>query len=260
MSEYQVTATVTALRRTPEDDGAMDTQLLFGEVFLVETEEDGWAYGRSHRDNYPGWVDLAALSAPVLIATHKVSALRTYAYAEPDLKSPPVGLISMNAPLPTARRDGKFIEVQRLGWVFEAHTAAVGECAEDYVSVAELFEHTPYLWGGRESLGLDCSALLQNALERAGISGCPRDSGDQEAWCRENWERVEFNDELSGLQRGDVIFWPGHVGIMTSETHFLHANGHHMLTIHEPVSRTVMRIAHHHAPVSAICRPPRLGG
>lgn len=260
MTDYQVSATVTALRRTPEDDGAMDTQLLFGEVFQVDEEKDGWAHGKAWRDGYKGWVDLSALSTPVLIATHTVSHLRTYAYVEPDLKSAPTGLISMNAPLPTARRESKYVEVPRLGWVFIGHLAALDDIADDFVAVAESYLGTPYLWGGRESLGLDCSGLVQNALERAGIKGCPRDSGDQEAWCREHWQSVELRDDLSGLQRGDIVFWPGHIGIMTSSSEFLHANAHHMMTAREPVATAVKRIGFHHAPVSGIYRPPGLSG
>ncbi len=253
---FQVTAGVAPVRQTPADDGPQDTQLLAGEVFLVEAEEDGWAKGRTAQDDYPGWVDMAALSAPVLIPTHQVKALRSYVFSEPDLKSAPICLISLNAKIVGGARAGKFIEAQRMGWVFDDHLRPVGDAWEsDYVAVAERFEHTPYFWGGKESLGLDCSGLVQSSLEAAGIM-VPRDTGPQEAWAKANWHSVEIHDDLDGLKRGDLVFWPGHVGIMTDADTLLHANGFHMKTVAESLRRAAKRIAFHHAPMSGIYRRP----
>lgn len=251
---HQVTAGVAPVRRTPEDDGAQETQLLAGEVFLVEGEEAGWARGRTAMDDYPGWVDMAALSAPALIPTHQVKALRSYVFSEPNLKSAPVCLISLNAKIVGGVRAGQFVEAQRMGWVFHAHLRAVGDPMEpDYVAVAERFLNTPYFWGGKESLGLDCSGLLQTSLEAAGIAA-PRDTGPQEAWARTHWQAVEITEDLSGLRRGDLVFWPGHVGIMTDPDTLLHANAFHMMTAAEPLRRAAKRIAHHYAPMSGIFR------
>lgn len=257
--DYQVTAGVAAIRRGPQDDSMMDSQLLAGEVFAVEEEAGGWARGLSRHDGYRGWVDMAALSAPVLIPTHRVSAIRTYVFAEPDLKSAPRFLVSLNAKIAAGRREGKFTESQRQGWIFTGHLAALDATEADWVGVAERFEHSPYLWGGKESLGLDCSGLIQVSLEASGVR-IPRDSGDQEAWARDRWQAVEMTESFSGLRRGDLVFWPGHVGVMTDAVHLLHANAFHMATAKEPLSLAARRIAHHHAPVSGIFRAPGVRG
>ena len=239
---YQVTAGVAPIRNAPAPDAMQETQLLAGETFTVREERDGFGYGASDLDGYEGWVDMAALSAPALIPTHTVKALRTYVFSEPDLKSAPVCLISLNAKIVGARRSGRFLEAQRMGWVFEPHLRAVGEALEpDWVAVAERFLHTPYFWGGKESLGLDCSGLIQSAMQAAGIA-IPRDSGPQEAWAKKHWTRVEPAEDFSGLQRGDLIFWPGHVGVMSDAETLLHANGHHMATVAEPLARAAKRI------------------
>ncbi|XBQ14841.1 MAG: NlpC/P60 family protein [Oceanicaulis sp.] len=257
---YQVTSGIAPIRRTPQPDGPQDTQLLAGETFTVEREENGFGYGTSGLDGYQGWVDMEALSAPALIPTHQVKALRTYVFSEPDIKSAPVCLISLNAKIVGARRSGRFVEAQRMGWVIEAHLRPVGEDHEaDWVAVAERFLNAPYFWGGKESLGLDCSGLIQTAMEAAGRL-IPRDSGPQEAWAKERWTPVEIREDFSGLQRGDLVFWPGHVGVMTDAETLLHANGHHMMTVAEPLARAAKRIAHQYAPMSGIYRDPGRGG
>ncbi|MEQ8434101.1 MAG: NlpC/P60 family protein [Oceanicaulis sp.] len=251
---YQVTAGVAPIRSAPEPDAMQETQLLAGETFTVTKERGGFGYGASGLDGYEGWVDMAALSAPALIPTHTVKALRTYVFSEPDLKSAPVCLISLNARVVGARRSGRFLEAQRMGWVFEPHLRAVGDDPEpDWVAVAERFLHTPYFWGGKESLGLDCSGLIQTAMQAAGIA-IPRDSGPQEAWAKEHWTRIEPGPDWSGLERGDLIFWPGHVGVMTDTATLLHANGHHMMTVAEPLARAAKRIEHQYAPMTGIYR------
>ena len=254
--EYQVTISVAPLRATPQEDGAMDTQLLHGEVFTVDEIKDGWAHGTARRDDYTGWVRESALAQPVLIATHRVSAQRTYAYREPDLKSPVRAMVSINAKIASAQREGRFVDAQRLGWVFDQHLAPLGAAETDYVDVAERFVHTPYLWGGRESIGTDCSGLVQTALEAAGVRGFPRDTKDQEAFAAARWQRIAIEPDFGGLQRGDLVFWPGHVGIMTDSRTLLHANAHHMSTVAEPLALAARRIAHNGAEVSLICRPP----
>lgn len=253
-TSYQVTASVTAIRSTPDVQAEQDTQLLNGEGFMVEREENGWGYGISTLDQYTGWVDMAALSAPVLIPTHTVKTLRTYVYSKPHIKSRPVGLISMNAKIAGARKEGRFIEAQRMGWVISEHLRPVGDPMEaDWVEVAERFIGTPYFWGGKESLGLDCSGLIQTAMEAAGMS-IPRDSGDQHEWAKDNWQSVEIKDDFSGLERGDLVFWPGHIGVMTDSETLLHANGHHMETFSESLARAAKRIEFNYAPLSGIYR------
>ncbi|MGF1462556.1 MAG: C40 family peptidase [Maricaulaceae bacterium] len=247
---YQVTAGVAAIRRTPDDDGAMDDQALHGEVFTVYEEVDGWGWGQSEADDYVGYVDMAALSAPVLPASHRVTALRTYVFSEPDLKSAPRFLISRAAQIVAGRAEGRFIEAQRAGWVFAGHLAALdAPPADDFVAVAETFLHAPYLWGGKESLGLDCSGLVQTAFAACGLA-CPRDADLQEAVLG---EALSLSPRPA-LRRGDLVFWPGHVGLMVDGTQLLHANAHHMATAIEPLTQAEARIGSQVGPIRAIKR------
>lgn len=249
--DYQVVIPAAPIRKSADARAAMDDQLLAGEVFAVLETVDGWAWGFSRADGYVGWVDLAGLSAEIHPVDRQVSVLRTYAFSEPSIKTAPNHLLSLNARFRAGRRDGRFVEAVGLGWVIEAHTAPIGETAGDFVAVAEAFLGTPYLWGGKESLGLDCSGLVQMALQAAGQT-MPRDADQQEAALAAAWSDVT---EASERQRGDVVFWPGHVGIMTDSEHLLHANASTMDVTLEPFAEAEARIRAAENPVRAIYRP-----
>jgi len=220
-----------ALRRAPASDAEQLDQLLFGELFEVLDVADGWAFGQARRDGYVGYVASEALGAPGAKPTHTVRALRTYGFSAPSIKAVPVGLYSMNVPVAEEGRDGRFVKTSG-GWFVEDHLAPVGDDAPDYVGVAERFVGTPYQWGGRESLGLDCSGLVQQALYAAGRA-CPRDS-DQQAG-------LGTAISADALQRGDLMFWRGHVAMLTSPTEIIHANSFRMAVAIEPLAEVVAR-------------------
>lgn len=227
-------APAVPLRGAPDADGEQATQLLFGEIFEVLEEAHGWAFGQSRRDRYVGYVRAGALGAAGDFPTHWVSALRTFAFAEPNLKTPIRTTLSMNSLVRIEAEDGRFALAADAGWVFKGHLTAIGEGACDHAGVALQFLGAPYQWGGRESLGLDCSALVQNALHAVGRT-CPRDSDQQFA-------ELGAPVEAQGLARGDLVFWKGHVSIMTDAEMMVHANGHHMAVTHEPLAPAIARI------------------
>lgn len=246
----QVTAGVAAMRAQPADDGEMVNQALYGdEVEVFDEREDGWAWVRLRTDGYAGYIAMEALSAPVLPATHQVTALRTYVFSEPNLKSAPRFLISRTAQLAVegAVHNG-FLPLARSGFVFADHLADLDSVATDWVGVAESFLGAPYLWGGRESLGCDCSGLIQTALRAGGIKA-PRDTGMQEPALG-----VALDRATTPLQRGDLVFWKGHVGVMTDPVHLLHANAHHMCVARESLAAAERRIAERYGPITSVRR------
>lgn len=226
------------LRRRPDAGAPLDTQLLFGEIVTVYDEAEGWAWVQNRRDDYVGYVPAAGLGPPADVpATHKVGVLRTFLYPQPDLKAPPRDALSFLSPLRVlGTRDG-FAETPD-GWIYARHLAPIDATAPDYVATALLFLGVPYLWGGRTSLGLDCSALVQLALDHAGLP-CPRDTGEQE---QAFGPAVAGNAEVPALRRGDLVFFPGHVAIGIDATTVVHANAGTMLTAVEDLSALVARV------------------
>ena len=230
---YRCAAPAVGLRRAPDTGAEQLDQLLYGEGFDVLEAKDGWAWGQARRDGYVGYVRLDDLAEGMNAPTHRVSALRAYAFSSPDIKSAPVGLLSLNALVRIDGGDGRFLKDADGGWIAAHQLSEVGVFETDAAAVAERYIGAPYQWGGRESLGLDCSGLVQQALYACGLS-CPRDS-DQQA----NIGEAAAQD---ALKRGDLVFWKGHVGMMLDAARMIHANAFHMQVAIEPLAEALARV------------------
>ncbi len=213
------------LRAAPRMESGIISEILFGEIVRVYEDKDGWAWLQNETDSYVGYAQSAGLSETIHPATHVVAVLRTYLYTDADLKSPTVELLSMSAEVSVAETDGAYARLAGGGWVWAAHLAALDAFETDHAAVALRFLGTPYLWGGRTSLGLDCSGLVQVALARCGKK-IPRDSDMQEAV---SGAPVPFDGDFSVLRHGDHVIWPGHCGFCLGEARFVHANATDMM-------------------------------
>jgi cell wall-associated NlpC family hydrolase len=219
----------------PHPEAAWLTEALFGERIIVyETDAEGWAWGQLQRDRYVGWLSASRLGPISGEATHRVTALRTLGFPAPDIKRPPLAALPLGAEIIVTRSDGTFVITDAGLYVPTSHVAPIGSKEPDFVAVAERFLGAPYLWGGKTSLGIDCSGLVQVALQAAGIE-CPRDS-DMQA------QALGAPIEFSKLERGDLVFWKGHVAIGRDPLTLLHANAHHMMVAIEPIDTALERI------------------
>jgi cell wall-associated NlpC family hydrolase len=222
-----------AIRRGPDGASEQMDQLLFGEIFEAVEEEGAWLWGRARRDGYVGFVEAAALKSPGPLPTHRVSAVRTYAFAEPSIKTRAAGPYSQGSLVAVDAVDGRLSHSAGAGWMASGHLSPIGVFESDWAAVAETCLGAPYLWGGRESLGLDCSGLVQQALFACGLA-CPRDADMQQA-LGHAIGREDFG-------RGDLVFWKGHVAIGLDETRIVHANAWHMAVAIEPLEAAITRI------------------
>lgn len=248
--EFQIADAIAQLHNAPSSDAEMVSQALMGErATIYDRNAEGWAWGQLNSDGYVGWLPDRALAKPSGTPTHKVTALRTFAFPGPSIKLPPVTALLMGTTITVTRQDGAFA-VTREGWHLPLpHVCGIDQHADDFVAVAERFAGTPYLWGGKSSLGIDCSGLVQVSLNAAG-TGCPRDSDMQQ----DGLGRTLDATESKKLQRGDLIFWKGHVAIVRDATSIVHANAHHMATAIEPTRDAIARIKAAGSEVTSIKR------
>ena len=240
---------VVSVHKVPRFDSMQLTQALMGETVKLFHEEEGWAWVQLARDGYVGYVNGNALSSDVSQPTHRVAVPSTFMYPEPGLKTQPAVALTLNAEVTVLAESGAFSRLANGRFVFTAHLKPIGVFETDFAGVAEMFRHVPYYWGGKSVQGLDCSGLVQLSLEAAGIPA-PRDSDMQE----NTLGRKLMVNDLDALTRGDLVFWNGHVGIMTDGTTLLHANGHHMMVVAEPLKDAVERIAARYGEITSIRR------
>jgi hypothetical protein len=247
---FEIAEAIAPLRSKPSSDAMLLTQALKGErVTIYDRDGEGWAWGQLNSDGYVGWLPDRALARPASEPTHKITALRTFAFPGPSIKLPPVDTLMMGTTVTVLREDGAFA-VSREGWYLPLpHVGGLDRFERDFVDVAERFAGTPYLWGGKSSLGIDCSGLVQIALNAAG-TGCPRDSDMQQ----DGLGRALDLAESMKLQRGDLIFWKGHVAIVRDANSIVHANAHHMATATENTRDAIARIKAAGSEVTAIKR------
>jgi cell wall-associated NlpC family hydrolase len=247
---FEISDGIAPLREGPSSEAMLATQALKGErVTIYDYNGEGFAWGQLNSDGYVGWLPERALAKPDGKPTHKVTAIRTFAFPGPSIKLPPAETLVMGALVSVTREDGAFA-VTREGWYLpRQHVGGVDIYVDDFVAVAERFVGTPYLWGGKSSLGIDCSGLVQVALNAAG-TGCPRDSDMQQ----DGLGRLLGLAESSKPQRGDLMFWKGHVAIVRDADHIVHANAHHMATVIENTRDAIARIKAAGSEITAIKR------
>jgi cell wall-associated NlpC family hydrolase len=234
----------TALRIRPSDDAAQDSELLFGENFTVYDRAGGWAWGQATNDLYVGYVREDALTAP-FAAQARITALLAPVFTAADLKTAVQDLLPLNAMVSVKGPDGDYLQIGEGRWLHQRHLAPSAE--KDFVAVAERFLGVPYVWGGKTAMGLDCSGLIQTALQAVG-KAAPRDTDMMEKAFGGPVRRSE-------VRRGDLVFWKSHMGVMLDDTRLLHANAFHMLVVIEPLAEAIARIEKIAGPVTSIKRP-----
>ena len=244
--EREVIDAQAPMRAGPAPDAPLVTEALMGErVTIYEFNDEGWAWGQLADDGYVGWLPANALLAPRAAPTHRVTALRTLAFPAPSIKLPPVVMPPLGAKLAVTREQDRFA-VSPLGFVPAGHLAPLDHREADFVAVAERFVGAPYLWGGKTNYGLDCSGLVQVALNACGIA-CPRDSDMIE-------RQMGHAIDVGQARRGDLVFWKGHMAIVRDAAAIVHASAFHMAVAIEPIEEAIARISAAGSEVTSVKR------
>jgi hypothetical protein len=241
--KFSVCVGRASLRVRPGNDAAQDSELLFGERFTVYDRGHGWAWGQAGSDLYVGYLHEDALGAP-FAAQARITALMAPVFSAADLKTPVRDLLPLNAAVPVLERDSDYVKIAEGAWLHQRHLEPSME--KDFVAVAKRFLGVPYVWGGKTAAGLDCSGLIQTALQAIG-KAAPRDTDMME-------KALGETTALAVVQRGDLVFWKGHMGVMLDAERLLHANAFHMAVAIEPLAEAMARIEKIAGPVTSIRR------
>lgn len=239
----RVIAPVADLRSRASPDAGLDSQLIAGDEVMIFEDHEGWAWVQAVRDGYVGYAPSWAIATDAPAPTHRVRVPRSFVYREPDMKRPMVMAHSIGAAIAVtgeAETRGTIYALLGDGSAMVAdHLEPISATHGDFVSITETLDGTPYLWGGASAFGIDCSGLVQLALRLCGQTVL-RDTDMQAASIG---TPLMVADDLSGLRRGDLVFWKGHVAIMRDDDTIIHANGRTMMVNSEPLAEAVERIA-----------------
>ncbi len=213
----------------------LSTQLLYGEACDVFEAKNGWSWIQSRRDNYVGYTPSINLTRKTYKPNSKVISLRTIIYTKPDIKSPTKCYLSFNSLVEVSKIKGKYSYIKNLGWCPSLDLVNIKSSKFNHIDLSKLYLDTPYLWGGRDSMGIDCSGLVQN-LHQINNKPFPRDTDMQEVFVTNEVKHEKY------LKAGDLVFWKGHVAMMIDDFNIIHANAFHMKTAIEPLSIARKRI------------------
>lgn len=213
-------------------DGPRDRQRLLGDIVTVLEDHEGWSFVLCD-DGYVGYIQQASLGT-VVPAFHMVDTVATHAYQTDDFKSAALMHLPFGCKVAVLDERRKFYETN-VGFISKKHLRPLDQPFQDPATIAQLHFGVPYLWGGNSTLGIDCSGLIAASLSACGIP-CPADSDMQ---CDQLGETIPDN---ATLQRGDLIFWQGHVGMMVDADTMIHANAHHMACRYEEIAQATLRI------------------
>ena len=229
-----------SMRLEPDEKENLETECLFGESVEILDTHGEWVFCKLLTDNYHGWIKkdcLGFLKNP----THRVLNLRTNIFSSKDVKSNCIHYLSLGSKIHIHKIEDNWATIYlsdrhdiKIAYVPNKHIVSIKHKVKDWVTVAEQFIGAPYKWGGRDSMGIDCSALIQLSCEAYG-KNIPRNTQEQ----INITNSIVYN--LDKLKRGHVIFWDGHVAVMVDNFNCLHSNAFHMKTIVEPLNDIILR-------------------
>lgn len=251
LPEYRVRVPIAQVSAFASENASCTSEALYGErVTLLETQHN-WGLIRQSHDGYQGFIKLEDITTltpgntQCPDSTHWVSQRSTLLFQQPDLKSPIAYRIPFASELClTSLADSKFSETDCGYFVWTEHCLEFARThAQDPLSIAHsMFLGAPYRWGGRSPEGVDCSGLLQVLARSQGLS-IPRDSGDQEAF-------IEQQIRAPDYQAKDIVYWPGHTGILLDSVSVLHATAFTLSCVVEPLEAVIKRAG----PMSSVRR------
>lgn len=200
----------------PSTNSEVSSQILYGEKFKILSKKKNWIKIKTNFDNYTGYIKKNKFNVN-FTPTNKICKLKSKIFKKIDNKFLPTDkYLYFASGISIKNLNKKYIEFEKNKWIKKKDTKNINHFNSDFMKILKMFLGSKYLWGGKTSKGIDCSALIQVYFYYNRIF-FPRDSKDQIKFCKKK--------KSQKFSKGDIIFWKGHVGICISKTKFIHAYG-----------------------------------
>ena len=208
------------------------TQILYGEKFKIISKYRKWCKIKLRNDGYKGYI-IKKKFISKFKPTHKVCSISAALYSKPLSKYKINNKLSFGSKIKVVEKKNNFYRFDNL-WIRKKDLKEINYKTKDMFKNIKKFINTKYKWGGKCFTGVDCSGLIQ-LFFNFNNKFCPRDTKDQIKYFKKKIE-------LENIRKNDLIFWKGHVAVVTSKNSLVHAYGPFKKTVKMPIKKTIDRI------------------
>ncbi len=216
--------------KLPNIRSEVTSQILYGERFKILSKRKGWIKIKSLYDRYSGFIKNKTYVKELKIS-HKVSNIQANIFNKPNVKTKKN--LYFGSKLSAIEKRNGFVRFEKNQWVKLKDIKKITHKEKNFIKIFKLFLKTKYVWGGKTSKGIDCSALLQIFFYYNDVF-YPRDTKDQ--------IKYSTKKKSKKFKKGDIIFWEGHVAICVNSKQLIHAYGPEKKVIIMPIKKTIKRI------------------
>ncbi len=216
MKSNFLNSSLTNIYSKPASNSEVLSQILYGEKFKILNKKKGWVKIKTNYDNYIGYIKNDNFYENFK-PKQKIFKLKSKIFIKKNNKFLPTKkFLYFASGVSYLNKYKNFIEFKKNNWIKKSDTKEISHQEKNFLKIIKLFLNSKYLWGGKTSDGIDCSALIQVYFYYNRIF-FPRDSKDQIKFCKKKSKKR--------LSKGDIIFWKGHVGLCLNNSKFIHAYG-----------------------------------
>ena len=209
------------------------SQILYGEKFKILSKSKGWVKIKTKYDNYTGFIKSQKFLKKFK-PTNKICKLKSRIFKKKDNKFfQTKNFLYFGSGISVTNKRKEFFEFEKNKWVKIIDTKKINHSENNLVKILKLFLNVKYLWGGKSSEGIDCSALIQIFFYYNRIF-FPRDTKDQLKYLRKISNRKNF--------KKNIIFWKGHVAYCLNKRNLIHAYGPKKKVLIMNIKKTINKI------------------
>ena len=209
------------------------SQILYGEKFKILSKSKGWVKIKTKYDNYTGFIKSQKFLKKFK-PTNKICKLKSRIFKKKGNKFfQTKNFLYFGSGISVTNKRKEFFEFEKNKWVKIIDTKKINHSEKNLVKIVKLFLNVKYLWGGKSSEGIDCSALIQIFFYYNRIF-FPRDTKDQLKYLRKISNRKNF--------KKNIIFWKGHIAYCLNKKNLIHAYGPKKKVLIMNIKKTINKI------------------
>ena len=222
-NKYYSTYPCINIYERPSIRSKISSQIIYGEKFKVLRKVENFLKIRTSYDKYHGYIINKKFNYTAK-PTHKVKVLKTKIYKSNNF-------LPFSSEIEVLKRKKNYIMFKKNKWIKQKDITLINKKEKNFVKIFKLYLNCKYKWGGKTFEGIDCSALVQ-LFYKFNNKFFPRDTVDQIKMKKGVKKKNLFD-------KGDIIFWKGHVAVCLNSNLLIHAYGPRKKVVIMPIKKTI---------------------